>query len=83
MVEVHEADCRCSSCVRNKASILPWRTGNQVGRTIYVDPDDGRKDSRWLIGTMDTEWWAAHVVSLHNEFLRGAQRDGGDGHGAG
>jgi hypothetical protein len=79
MVEVHEAGCRCSSCVRHNASILPWRVGSQVGRTIYVDPGDGRKDPRWFIGTMDTEWWAQHVVDLHNGFLRGEHFRQADG----
>jgi hypothetical protein len=76
MVEVHESGCRCRHCVLGDATILPWRTGSQVGRTIYVDPRDGRKDPLWLIGTMDTEWWAQHIVDLHNEFLGTAQRDG-------
>lgn len=65
----HAAGCCCVPCVRVRASILPWRIGGQVGRTIYIDPGDGRKDPAWLIGMMDTAWWAEHVVHLHNSSI--------------
>ncbi len=47
-----------------RALILPWRRGSQVGRTVYArDPETGWER---LIGIMDTPRLADHVVRLHN-----------------
>lgn len=46
-----------------------WRAGGQVGRTLYVDHQEGEKDPRLLFGLVDTQELAAHIVKIHNWWL--------------
>lgn len=47
-------------------SILRWRTGRKVGRTIYAQPGADLSDEDVLIGVMDTPALARSVVTEHN-----------------
>lgn len=49
---------------------VPWRVGGQVGRTIYIDPPNEEKHPSFLIGMMDSEEIAQHVVECHNLYLQ-------------
>ncbi len=50
-------------------TLLPWRVGRKVGRTIYAVVSDNPSDDDWLIGMMDTRELAAEAVSAHNARL--------------
>lgn len=67
MVEVHEAGCDCSGCIRSDWLHYPWRRGGSVGRTIYVDP--GYKHPSFLLGMVDTTGLADHIIAQHNAWL--------------
>jgi len=54
-------------------TLLPWRVGRKVGRTIYAVVSDNPSDDDWLIGMMDTWPLAAEVVEAHNARLPGHQ----------
>jgi hypothetical protein len=47
-------------------SILRWRTGRKVGRTIYAQPGAYAADEDILIGVMDTPKLARETVMAHN-----------------
>lgn len=46
---------------------LPWRSGTQVGRTLYIDTDT--KDPTNLFGLVDDADTADHIVKIHNWWL--------------
>lgn len=48
---------------------MPWRVGSKQGRSVYVD-DGINADPQLLIGTMDTDELAAHVVDAHNLLVK-------------
>lgn len=51
----------------------PWRTGTQVGRTLYaMPPGSSYRHGEVLIGLMDTAELAREVVEAHNERLSAA-----------
>ncbi|MGH9023887.1 MAG: hypothetical protein ACRDV9_12440 [Acidimicrobiia bacterium] len=57
---------------------MPWRTGRNVGRTIYVCPPDSRyREGEVLIGMMDTPELAEWVVMCHKAQLLADARDPG------
>jgi hypothetical protein len=48
----------------------PWRTGTQVGRTIYAcPPGSSYRNGEVLIGMMDSSEIAAEAVAQHNNAL--------------
>ena len=51
-------------------SVLRWRTGRKVGRTIYAQPGADPSDEDILIGLMDTPKLAHAVVVEHNAARR-------------
>ena len=51
-------------------SVLRWRTGRKVGRTIYAQSGPEASDEDVLIGMMDTPELAAAAVAAHNVVRR-------------
>jgi hypothetical protein len=51
-------------------SVLRWRAGRKVGRTIYAQPGDDPSDEDILIVVMDTPKLAHAVVAGHNAARR-------------
>lgn len=52
-----------------KESMLPWRTGRKVGRTIYIRLGREASDDDVLIGVMDSPEIASDVCLAHNHLL--------------
>lgn len=44
----------------------PWRVGRSLGRTVYAQVDDKPGKGDVLLGMMETEFLAQHVVDMHN-----------------
>lgn len=51
----------------------PWRVGFKLGRTVYAMVGDTPSPEDGLLGMMETQHLAAHVVALHNESLRSGE----------
>lgn len=52
----------------------PWRTGTQVGRTIYaMPPGSSYRNGEVLIGMMDSPEIAEDAVRCHNAVLEGGR----------
>lgn len=47
----------------------PWRLGRHLGRTVYVQVGPEPSNDDVLLGLMETETLARHVVDLHNQAL--------------
>jgi hypothetical protein len=50
-------------------TMLPWRVGRSVGRTIYAQLGDKPSKRDPFIGVMDTPDLATHAVAGHNHLL--------------
>lgn len=50
---------------------LRWRVGSKLGRTIYAMLGENPSADDLLLGVMDEEYIAQHVVTIHNEMLEG------------
>ena len=50
-------------------TVVPWRVGRSVGRTIYARMAGSNPDGDVLIGLMDSPEIAVNVVVSHNERL--------------
>lgn len=64
--------CDCVTCAVSRWMSRPWRTGGQVGRTIYIDHEE--KDDRLLIAVAlgdvdDARKVARHIVEAHNAYV--------------
>lgn len=47
-----------------------WRTDPDVGRLLLAMAGDFPSDDDWPIGLIDSAAVAAHVVELHNKWLK-------------
>lgn len=52
-----------------RETVVPWRIGRSVGRTIYARLAGSNPDGDVLIGLMDSPEIAVNVVVSHNERL--------------
>lgn len=48
---------------------LKWRVGRKLGRTIYAMLGEEPSDDDLLLGVLDEEYLAEHVVEVHNASL--------------
>lgn len=48
---------------------LRWRVGRKLGRTIYAMLGEQPSEDDLLLGVMDEEYMAQHIVDIHNETL--------------